>query len=283
MRAAACIRTPMLQQAVRSVEAVVRDTAPVRAPRTKDQARPAATGTHSTRPCSRQLAKASHNRQSAAKASPALHCSSPPGSRTTRPPTRWRDHPPARQRAKTNSAPKRDATPALISCDGEYIDAGITAALESAQAQESARQRSWAAKRWLESDREARARTDAAAADMAQRRRAVAKREAQNTRAQHKQHSAAMTIQSSSIAESNIATVVTAESVGPSLSKGRLCQAPQARYAVTNYASNFASDKSGRAVAEEPSKEALRQDNLRRIGPPRRPVRSVTAPDPSDT
>jgi hypothetical protein len=266
------------QKAVRDAEAVMRATAAARAARQSGEGvcRPATSAALTARQRKRLSASTSHN--VAVVAPPPSRRYSSSQARTRRPTTTSAQQRSqtcgtrraADQRADACSAPKQPVATATSLCSSEKLDAHIATTIDRAKAQQSARQRGRAAQRWLASEREAQALTHVTTADVAQRRRAVAKREALNTRATQRHRGAISTRATPTAAQSETEVAPAPAASAPSVSAGRLRQVPKVRCAIKSPAK-----QAGRTVARIHNQEAQQQKTMRRVGPPRRPVCSA--------
>lgn len=269
------------QKAVRNAEAVMRATAAARAARQSDDGlcRPVTSAATTARQRRRLSAGTSHDVAVVAPPPARCHPSSQARSRrctsasVQQQPKIRSTRRPANQRADTCTESEQPVATAASSCTSERLDAHIAAVIDKTTAQQSARHRSRAAQRWLVAEREAQAHTHDVAKEVAQRRRAVAKREAQNTRATQRQRSKVSTNATSEAAQSDTTAAPAPADVAtaPSVLAGRLRQKPNVRCTIKS-----AAKKTGRAVTEvHMTHEAQQQETMRRVGPPRRPVRSA--------
>ena len=243
----------------------MRATAAARAPvrRGEGVCRSATSTRQSSRQGSRVLAS-STSQYLAVAAPPAPRCCALTQSRTTRSTPRA-----THRRADHRSAPKQPVATAPTPWNSEQIDVNIAAVLDRAEAQQAARHRGRAAKRWLESEREAQVQTDVASADVAQRRRTVANREAHDARAKHRQRGAGSITPAPAPSQMETPGAAASPPVAPvaPIPTGRLHQAPKVRYAIKTPSYK----QSTSTVA------GVHVQGLRQVGPPRRPVRSVPA------
>lgn len=281
------------QRALRDAEAVMRATAAAAAPIGRIAASQPGEGHQApapapaARPRARRPASAHSKRHSVTGTAPQAP-QHPPSSRPRTVPARRAGPQPQghsrpaatrskQQRVCVKSAAEPDIAGSSSLSSPDSVDAALVIALERAKTQQSTRQRSRAAKHWLESECEARTHKDRASAELAQRRRDAAKREATTGRKQRRRRGAASTPRPSTVPQPKTvgsatvaATAATAGVPAPVLN-GTLRQAPKPRHAVTT----SRIQRSPISVSNSCSDEAMLHNALRRAGPSRRPVRSV--------